>query len=114
MEKISLYWLTGDLVVRTDPEQPDLDNLRFPAKVRWARALAGPQDKDGIWSIALKLNELRNSVAHRTRKGGGRPTRPDFSITADTSNKQLAFIEHIVRALKPQGRAAVVMEFRDS
>ncbi len=30
-----------------------------------------------------------------TKKGGGRPTRGDFSITADTSNKQLAFVEHI-------------------
>jgi type I restriction enzyme M protein len=44
-----------------------------------------------------------------TKKGGGRPTRSDFSITADTSNKQLAFGEHIVRALKPGGRAAVVV-----
>src|SRR5258706_10880164 len=44
-----------------------------------------------------------------TKKGGGRPTRSDFSITADTSNKQLAFVEHIVRALKPEGRAAVVV-----
>src|ERR1035441_646693 len=44
-----------------------------------------------------------------TKKGGGRPTRSDFSITADTSNKQLAFVEHIVRALKPGGRAAMVV-----
>ncbi|MBZ0302249.1 MAG: type I restriction-modification system subunit M [Anaerolineae bacterium] len=44
-----------------------------------------------------------------TKKGGGRPTRSDFSITADTSNKQLAFVEHIVRALKPGGRAAIVL-----
>ena len=44
-----------------------------------------------------------------TKKGGGRPTRTDFSITADTSNKQLAFVEHIVRALKPAARAAVVV-----
>jgi len=44
-----------------------------------------------------------------TKKGGGRPTRQDFSITADTSNKQLAFVEHIVRALNPGGRAAVVL-----
>lgn len=44
-----------------------------------------------------------------TKKGGGRPTRGDFSITADSSNKQLAFVEHIVRALKPGGRAAVVV-----
>jgi len=44
-----------------------------------------------------------------TKKGGGRPTRSDFSVTADTSNKQLAFVEHIVRALKPGARAAVVV-----
>lgn len=44
-----------------------------------------------------------------TKKGGGRPNRPDFSITNETSNKQLAFVEHIVRALKPGGRAAVVV-----
>jgi type I restriction enzyme M protein len=44
-----------------------------------------------------------------TKKGGGRPTRSDFSVTADTSNKQLAFVEHIVRALKPGGRPAMVV-----
>lgn len=44
-----------------------------------------------------------------TKKGGGRPTRSDFSITVDTSNKQLAFVEHVVRALKPGGRAAIVV-----
>lgn len=44
-----------------------------------------------------------------TKKGGGRPNRADFSISADTSNKQLAFVEHVVRALKPGGRAAVVV-----
>jgi type I restriction enzyme M protein len=44
-----------------------------------------------------------------TKKGGGRPNRPDFSVTAGTSNKQLAFVEHIVRALNPGGRAAVVV-----
>jgi type I restriction enzyme M protein len=44
-----------------------------------------------------------------TKKGGGRPTRSDFSVTADSSNKQLAFVEHIVRALKPGGRAAMVV-----
>ena len=44
-----------------------------------------------------------------TKKGGGRPTRGDFSVTADVSNKQLAFVEHIIRALKVGGRAAVVV-----
>ena len=44
-----------------------------------------------------------------SKKGGGRPTRSDFSITADTSNKQLAFVEHVVRALKPGGRVGMVV-----
>lgn len=44
-----------------------------------------------------------------TKKGGGRRTRSDFSITADTSNKRRAFVEHVVRALKPGGRAALVV-----
>jgi type I restriction enzyme M protein len=44
-----------------------------------------------------------------TKKGGGRPARPDFTITADTSNKQLAFVEHVVRALRPGGRAGIVV-----
>ena len=44
-----------------------------------------------------------------TKKGGGRPVRVDFSITSGTSNKQLAFVEHIIRALRPGGRAAIVV-----
>lgn len=44
-----------------------------------------------------------------TKKGGGRPQRSDFSTTANTSNKQLAFIEHMIRSLVPGGRAAVVV-----
>lgn len=42
-----------------------------------------------------------------TKKGGGTPTRTDF--TFPTSNKQLAFLQHIYRGLKPGGRAAVVL-----
>lgn len=42
-----------------------------------------------------------------TKKGGGRPTRDDF--TFPTSNKQLAFLEHVYRGLQPGGRAAVVV-----
>jgi len=42
-----------------------------------------------------------------TKKGGGAPSRDDF--TYPTSNKQLAFLQHIYRALKPGGRAAVVL-----
>jgi type I restriction enzyme M protein len=42
-----------------------------------------------------------------SKKGGGGPTRDDF--TFPTSNKQLAFLQHIYRGLKPGGRAAVVL-----
>ncbi|MDD2999483.1 MAG: N-6 DNA methylase [Candidatus Riflebacteria bacterium] len=42
-----------------------------------------------------------------SKKGGGLPTRDDF--TFNTSNKQLAFLQHIYRHLKPGGRAAVVL-----
>jgi type I restriction enzyme M protein len=56
-----------------------------------------------------KADIIMTNPPFGTKKGGGRPTRSDFSITADTSNKQLAFVEHIVRALKPGGRAAVVV-----
>lgn len=41
------------------------------------------------------------------KRGGETPRRDDF--TFKTSNKQLAFIQHIYRGLKPGGRAAVVV-----
>lgn len=42
-----------------------------------------------------------------TKQGGGKPTRDDFTFV--TSNKQLAFLEHVYRGLKPGGRAAIVV-----
>ncbi|HEY1381126.1 MAG TPA: N-6 DNA methylase [Gemmataceae bacterium] len=42
-----------------------------------------------------------------TKKGGGLPTRDDF--TYPTSNKQLCFVQHCYRALKPGGRCAMVV-----
>ncbi|MBB4636474.1 N-6 DNA methylase [Longimicrobium terrae] len=42
-----------------------------------------------------------------TKRGGGAPARDDF--TFPTGNKQLAFLQHIYRVLKPGGRAAVVL-----
>jgi type I restriction enzyme M protein len=45
--------------------------------------------------------------ALRHQEGRRLPTRDDF--TFPTSNKQLAFLQHIYRGLKPGGRAAVVL-----
>lgn len=42
-----------------------------------------------------------------TKKGCERASRDDFTI--QTSNKQLNFLQHIYRSLKPGGRAAVVL-----
>ena len=42
-----------------------------------------------------------------TKKGGGLPTRDDF--TCPTSNKQFCSLQHTYRTLKPGGRAAVVL-----
>src|SRR5712691_10474027 len=42
-----------------------------------------------------------------TKRGGGRPTRDDFTYV--TGNKQLAFLQHVYRGLKPGGRAAIVV-----
>jgi type I restriction enzyme M protein len=54
-----------------------------------------------------KADVILTNPPFGTKAGGGRPTRDDF--TFPTSNKQLAFVEHIYRALKPGGRAAVVV-----
>ncbi|MEM5471477.1 N-6 DNA methylase [Hoeflea sp. AS60] len=40
---------------------------------------------------------------------GGAPTRDDLSVTATVSSYQLPFVEHCTRALKPGGRAAIVV-----
>jgi type I restriction enzyme M protein len=40
---------------------------------------------------------------------GGPPTRDDLSVTATVSSYQLPFVEHCIRALKPGGRAAIVV-----
>ena len=64
----------------------------------------GP-DGEGLGAADLILT----NPPFGTKKGGGRPARPDFTITADTSNKQLAFVEHVVRALRPGGRAGIVV-----
>jgi type I restriction enzyme M protein len=42
-----------------------------------------------------------------TKRGGGQPVRSDLPFP--TSNKQLAFLQHIYQGLKPGGRGAVVL-----
>ena len=54
-----------------------------------------------------KANVILTNPPFGTKKGGGKPTRDDF--TYPTSNKQLAFLQHIYRGLLPEGRAAVVL-----
>lgn len=54
-----------------------------------------------------KVDVVLTNPPFGTKKGGGGPTRDDF--TFDTSNKQLAFLQHIYRTLKAGGRAAVVL-----
>jgi len=54
-----------------------------------------------------QANLIMTNPPFGTKKGGGLPTRDDF--TWPTSNKQLCFLQHIYRALKPGGRAAVVL-----
>jgi type I restriction enzyme M protein len=54
-----------------------------------------------------KADVILTNPPFGTKKGGGLPTRDDF--TYPTSNKQLAFLQHIYRSLKPSGRAAVVL-----
>ena len=58
-------------------------------------------------SALPKADVILTNPPFGTKKGGGGPTRDD--LTYPTSNKQLAFLQHIVRALKAGGRAAVVL-----
>jgi type I restriction enzyme M protein len=54
-----------------------------------------------------KADIILSNPPFGTAKGGGGPTRDD--LTYRTSNKQLAFLQHIYRGLKPGGRSAVVL-----
>jgi type I restriction enzyme M protein len=54
-----------------------------------------------------KADVILTNPPFGTKKGGGLPTRDDF--TYRTSNKQLSFLQHVYRGLKPGGRAAVVL-----
>lgn len=54
-----------------------------------------------------KVDVILTNPPFGTKKGGGKPTREDFTFA--TSNKQLAFLEHVYRGLEADGRAAVVV-----
>lgn len=54
-----------------------------------------------------KANLVLTNPPFGSKKGGGTPTRDDF--TFPTSNKQIAFLQHIYRGLEAGGRAAVVL-----
>jgi type I restriction enzyme M protein len=54
-----------------------------------------------------KADVMLTNPPFGTKKGGGAATRGDF--TYPTSNKQLAFLQHIYRGLNFGGRAAVVL-----
>jgi type I restriction enzyme M protein len=54
-----------------------------------------------------KADVILTNPPFGTKKGGGAATRGDF--TYPTSNKQLAFLQHIYRGLQAGGRAAVVL-----
>lgn len=71
------------------------------SEVALGDALAG-EGKD-----LAKADLILSNPPFGTKKGGGLPSRDDF--TYKTSNKQLAFLQHIYRGLKPGGRAAVVL-----
>jgi len=54
-----------------------------------------------------KADVILTNPPFGTKRGGESPRRDDF--TFKTSNKQLAFLQHVYRGLKPGGRAAVVI-----
>lgn len=78
-----------------------LDSDPAAAGIRYGDTLS--PDSDTLPKATLILT----NPPFGTKKGGGLPTRADFTFS--TSNKQFAFLQHIYRGLKPGGRAAVVM-----
>lgn len=67
---------------------------------------------DTLSSIGMNMKDydvVLTNPPFGTKKGGERATRDDFTFS--TSNKQLNFLQHIYRSLKPNGkaRAAVVL-----
>lgn len=79
--------------------------------------IEGPPGSDGCIHVGdtlapfgatlEKADVMLTNPPFGTKKGGGGATRDDF--TFPTSNKQLTFLQHIYRGLKPGGRAGVVL-----
>ncbi len=68
------------------------------------------QNGDTLTSLGAglpKADLILTNPPFGTKQGGQKPSRDDF--TYPTSNKQIAFLQHIYRGLKPGGRAAVVL-----
>jgi type I restriction enzyme M protein len=61
----------------------------------------------GLGAGLPKANVILTNPPFGTKKGGGLPSRDDFTYV--TSNKQLAFLQHVYRGLVPGGRAAIVL-----
>jgi type I restriction enzyme M protein len=78
-----------------------LDSFKDGAGIRYGDTLS-PEG-----AALPKATLILTNPPFGTKKGGGLPSRDDF--TYPTSNKQFAFLQHIYRALRLGGRAAVVM-----
>ena len=78
-----------------------LDSVSGEGGIRYGDTMSS--DGEGLPKASLILT----NPPFGTKKGGGLPSRTDF--TFPTSNKQFCFLQHIYRALKPGGRAAVVL-----
>jgi len=65
---------------------------------------------DALSELGAKLEKadvILTNPPFGAKKGGGLPTRGDFDFP--TSNKQLAFLQHVFQGLQPKGRAAVIV-----
>ena len=86
-----------NLMLHGIDSDPDAGGIRYGDTL-------GP---DGEELCRLGATLILTNPPFGTKKGGGLPTRDDFLYP--TSNKQFCFLQHIYRALKPGGRAAVVL-----
>lgn len=78
-----------------------IDSSPKAAGIRYGDTLSSDGEK--LPSATLVLT----NPPFGTKKGGGLPARTDFTFL--TSNKQLCFLQHSYRTLKPNGRAGIVL-----